>query len=331
VLLAAWGTWVLSRRAGAFAALALAALTAFVLADPSVLAHAYTLAGFAPCLFLVATLSALAAVGVERRAAGMLRWIAALALLGLTTSLVPHLALGFVVLVLFAAACVASGRRDWPTLLALFAAAAAGFAIVFVFARPEVEAIVHRIAMAQVDGLADLRPLLPSGFGLAESATWAGLHLNALSWSRVVDEMPLRTYLVLCLGPAVVVALCALSGAFRRREAGATFAFVALALLPYPMAAAVVFGGDTVSPGGGFLVIGCLVAFWVVAAMAVVAGVARLISDTLRGLAYRALDAARARGRTGTISAKAAKAAPPGRASPDQTRTEAGTRDSSPV
>lgn len=331
MIIAGWGTWVLSRRAGTFAAVVLATLTALVLADPAVLAHAYTLAGFAPCLFLVATLVSLAAVGVEHQAAGVLRWIAALALLGFATSVVPHLALGFIVLALFAAACIASGRRDWPTLLALFAAASIGFAVVVVFARPEVEAMARRIAAAQVEGFADLRPLLPPGFGLAESASFGFLHLNALSWSRVVDGLPLREYLVFLLGPPVLLALCAVFGAFRRREAGATFTFAALALLPFPMLAGVAFGGEALRPGDAYLAFACLVAFWVVAAIAVVAGLARFISDTLRGFAFRALDAARARGRTGTISAKAANPAPPDPASPDRIRNAEGASDSSPA
>jgi len=309
MILAAWGTWVLWRRAGAFPALVLATLAALVLADPAVLAHAYTLAGFAPCLFLVATLATLAAVGVEHQAAGILRWIAALALLGFATSSVPHLALGFVVLVLFAAACIASGRRDWPTLLALFAAAAIGFAVVFVFARPEVEAIARRIATARVEGFADLRPLLPPGFGLSDAASTGFLHLNVSSWSRVVDELPLRQFLAFSLAPALLAVLCAVFGVFRHREAGATFTFLALALLPYPMAAALVFGGDAVRPGDAFLVFACVVAFWIVAAMTAIAGFARGTSDLLMGLAYRALDAARARGRTGRITQPASKAA----------------------
>ena len=309
MLLAAWGTWVLWRRAGAFAAIVLATLAALVLADPAVLAHAYTLAGFAPCLFLVATLATLAAVGVEHHAAGALRWIAALALLGFATSAVPYLAFGFVAFALFAAACIASGRRDWLTLLALFAAAASGFAVVFVFARPEVEALAGRIASAQVEGFADLRPLLPPAFGLAESPSFGSLHLNALSWSRVVDELPPRELLAFALAPGVLALLCAMFGAFRRREAGATFAFLALALLPYPMAAALVFGGDAVRPGDAFLVFACLAAFWIVAAMAAIAGFARGTSDLLMGLAYRSLDAARARGRTGRITQPASRAA----------------------
>lgn len=307
MLLAGWGTWLLLRRAGRFHALVLAALAALVLADPVVLRHAYTITGFAPCLFLAATLASLAALGVEQHRAGVLRWIAALALLGFATSLVPHLALGFVVLVLFAAACITAGRRDWPTLLALFAAAAVGFAVVFVFARPEVEAIAQRIAAAKVGGFADLRPLLPPGAGSPDSPSLPGI--GAWSWAHVLDQLPLRDFLVFFLAPAALVVACGAFGGFRNREAGAVFAFLALALLPYPMAAALVFGGDAVRPGDAFLVFACVVAFWFVAASAAIAAIARITSDTLTGWGFRALDAARARGRTVPVAQRARTAA----------------------
>ena len=307
MLLAGWGTWLLLRRAGRFHALVLAALAALVLADPVVLRHAYTITGFAPCLFLVATLASLAALGVEPHPAGVLRWMAALALLGFATSRVPHLALGFVVLVLFAAACIAAGRRDWPTLLALFAAATVGFAVVFVFARPEVEAVAGRIAAAKVAGFAHLRPLLPPGSGLPESPGFLGI--AKWSWGTVLDPLPLRDLLAFLLGPAVLVVACGALGGFRNREAGAVFVFLALALLPYPMAAALVFGGDAVRPGDAFLIFACLVAFWIVAAAAAIATIARVTGDTLTGLAFRALDAARARGRTVPVAQRASSAA----------------------
>lgn len=91
-----------------------------------------------------------------------------------------------------------------------------------------------------------VRPWIPSRYrgkphlGVVQGQMWASLPEDWFSWSRLLDRLPLWLTYALVLAPPAVVAF--LLASRRLQEAPLAAVLAALALLPFPVIVAVIFG-----------------------------------------------------------------------------------------
>ena len=267
MLVAVVGTFALRRSIGSLAAVAFATCVVLVATDPAVLLHAHGFhAEFASFLFLLASIVAMSVAGSDAIPGTRAGIVAALAVLLFATSKVQHLADGFVLLALFGVACFLARRRDWLALLALTVASLLGL---------RAPAGVSRRASSRAGdslagrGLADVPRRCSAGAaseGLRPSRIADGLGLPAsqFTWARVLDDAPPLEYALFVFGPAVLVLLrpCSACSAGARRER-VCVARARVAAVPDDRRRIMLGGSDVDVAKQGFLVLACLLCFWV--------------------------------------------------------------------
>lgn len=147
-------------------------------------------------------------------------------------------------------------------------------------------------------GFVRLRPWIPDGLGVVEGEALGRLPIRWFTWSRVLEQLGTGAILLLCAGPLVLVAGAFVAGRMRGAATGTTFAWLAMAALPFAIVGAVVFGDGYIDvPRQGTLVFACVLSFWTALAVCAVAGIARGLGRRYRERAWRGIDAARAAGR----------------------------------
>jgi len=118
-----------------------------------------------------------------------------------------------------------------------------------------------------------IRPWIPSTYrgvphlGVVEGQRRAPLPGGWFTWSRILDRLPLWIIQTLIVAPAFVVTLLLAQG--RLREPAVAMVLSALALLPYPVIVAVIFGnGYEDAAKQMHLVFAMTLSFWLLFALA---------------------------------------------------------------